>query len=825
MNPKDWIATHDEVSGRPSFLDELLVVSDSAHVPLDTQEAPSENWISTEVEEVPWISRPSVGDSFFSCIDPEKIDQGKQSTVPISSTPAQSNTRSVPGTTEILPWISATIEPVSTLQKTPKNPITPAQIMRIIGGLFFVALVFFGSFLAYIVFNPEQARFFISFGINPADIATLLVKLVNTIFGSLTAGLSILFMYFLFRWYITKWVPKKRVVYLLLSLMSGITLFSNIGFWAYLFNEIGASDFVRPSGGIIVYDNDLLLSDKFSKNAELGLPQLAALIWPVTLRYDLSSDARFVSKDIEIESFEIDCNGDGSIDHEGSSLNDDSIICIYDRRGSYQPRGTYIGKNTVTRDPEKKKMEFGIVKVAGVVDIKNTDTTVVFDATDLKNIWKLSWYTGDDFQTKVSSDLKFSAKIGEADQFVCLAMETNKEDVCKRVFSIASKADSPIVGAIKYEIDSENPMKYTFRVVDARSKSGWEIESYTWFLNDTDRFGKGDTVEKILTSYWNYKVSVELVDTSKNTIVITEKISIQKPLQLTKGSSDSTQLRVEDLEWNSLIRDAYDRELQAYKIGWFSVPTKMIFDASDVRVQNSWYELKEVEWKFNNDIKKGLRVEYEFIGEKRYVVDVSYAFEKIGGKESNTIVNERIIIEWKTPEIVPKMDISPIGQGDIDNLFAPVSITFDASASKVKTGTISQFIYDFGEWKEPSEWEAVKTYLYSIPGEYTVSLTVVKDDGSKSKVSRKLIVKNAPKKLSLAASISSGRVNKPVAFTTEWSIGEIATYEWDFGDGEKSSDANPNHTYSTVWKYTVQLNALYDDGVIRSEKLEFEVTE
>jgi hypothetical protein len=31
-------------------------------------------------------------------------------------------------------------------------------------------------------------------------------------------------------------------------------------------------------------------------------------------------------------------------------------------------------------------MEFGIVKVAGVVDIKNTDTTVVFDATDLKNI-------------------------------------------------------------------------------------------------------------------------------------------------------------------------------------------------------------------------------------------------------------------------------------------------------------------------------------------------------------------------------------------------------------------------------------------------------
>lgn len=83
-------------------------------------------------------------------------------------------------------------------------PITPGQIFQAIGALLFVALVFFGSFLAYIVFNPTQAKFFNTFGINTADVASLLSKLVNGIFGSLTFILSCVFVYFLFRTYLAK---------------------------------------------------------------------------------------------------------------------------------------------------------------------------------------------------------------------------------------------------------------------------------------------------------------------------------------------------------------------------------------------------------------------------------------------------------------------------------------------------------------------------------------------------------------------------------------------------------------------------------------------
>ncbi len=118
----------------------------------------------------------------------------------------------------------------------------------------------------------------------------------------------------------------------------GIILFSNIGFWAYLFGKIGSADFVRPSGGVIVYDNDLALSDAFRNQASVSERDLQSLIGPISLRYDLSSDARYATKSMEIASFTLDC-GDGITKHEGSSPESDkSLICTYTRKGSYTPK-------------------------------------------------------------------------------------------------------------------------------------------------------------------------------------------------------------------------------------------------------------------------------------------------------------------------------------------------------------------------------------------------------------------------------------------------------------------------------------------------------
>ncbi len=53
--------------------------------------------------------------------------------------------------------------------------MTAGTVFKLIGSLLLVAVIFFGTFLAYIVFNPGQAAFFVNiFGIIPSDIQNLL---------------------------------------------------------------------------------------------------------------------------------------------------------------------------------------------------------------------------------------------------------------------------------------------------------------------------------------------------------------------------------------------------------------------------------------------------------------------------------------------------------------------------------------------------------------------------------------------------------------------------------------------------------------------------
>lgn len=153
-------------------------------------------------------------------------------------------------------------------------------------------------------------------------------------------------------------------------------------------------------------------------------------------------------------------------------------------------------------------------------------------------------------------------------------------------------------------------------------------------------------------------------------------------------------------------------------------------------------------WKIDTEERKGLKIDVNFVEEKRYEVAVTYVFVK-PGTTNEVRVPEKIIIEGRTQEIVPSLQISSLGNDSLDGLFAEVDVKFDASASKVKTGKISQFIFDFGEGKPPSVGEAVKTYRYAIPGNYTIKLTVVKTDGGEQSISRTLVIKELPKKLEI----------------------------------------------------------------------------
>ncbi|MEA3522505.1 MAG: PKD domain-containing protein, partial [Campylobacterota bacterium] len=61
-----------------------------------------------------------------------------------------------------------------------------------------------------------------------------------------------------------------------------------------------------------------------------------------------------------------------------------------------------------------------------------------------------------------------------------------------------------------------------------------------------------------------------------------------------------------------------------------------------------------------------------------------------------------------------------------------------------------------------------------------------------------------------------GKVNEEISFYNE-SVGDGLTYEWDFGDGVRTStDPHPTHTYLDAGTYTVELHITDKDGLTDS---------
>lgn len=708
------------------------------------------------------------------------------------------------------------------VKKVVRPPMKAGEFMRIIGAILLVAFIFFGAFLAYIVFNPGQAQFFISFGINPGDIASLLQNLVSGIFGVITFVLSIGWIILLFRAILTKKeYKKKKTIAIILSIFTGIILFSTITLWAFLVQKINATDYQNPNGGVLIYDNEKLLSEKFKSSAQLN--NFDNLIGPLELKFDLKADANFISKSINIEDYAIDfdggkCRGTESSTVEGvNPQNDQSIICIFDNAKSFKPSGVYHGIDRLTHKSKSVAINFPVINIVGIVEIKGPknpkENNITYDASKLMNLGNIAWYTEKGGNVPVSTQPVYSLVLWVEEQVLCLSVFT--VDTCDKYFIVPSKSQASVSAKIIHERDPEDPLVYTFHLDNVRVKSG-EITGYKWVLDGTTVVSTDESFEYTFTDYRDAKIMVQITDSAGNIIEVNERINISHPLNLLKWSHAESLLKITDTTGKSLIDGAYDKSLKGYLISDInmSLPTIISFDATDVKVDNYGYDLTNVEWDFNNDgkfEKLGNKVEYELIEEKRYTVTVRYTFENKEKNEKWTLT-EKIFLEPK------KKSISLFLKVNQDSEYAPATIHVDGSASQPKEGTITKFMYDFWEGRWPIEGDAIQDYRYSFPGEYTITFTVVKSDGTREQTFKKIVLKDVPKRVVINMSISSPTAWNPLDFDTVGTIWQIESYKWDFGDWSVSTEPNPTHIYETAGKYTVKLSVVYADRTVRSSE-------
>ena len=147
------------------------------------------------------------------------------------------------------------------------------------------------------------------------------------------------------------------------------------------------------------------------------------------------------------------------------------------------------------------------------------------------------------------------------------------------------------------------------------------------------------------------------------------------------------------------------------------------------------------------------------------------------------------------------------GQGAPTAAFVAEPLTGNAPLTvhffDISSGEVANFSWDFGDGGVPSD-ERNPVHTFDNPGIFEVELTVRNDDGA-TKAIKEIIVENGD---TPTAAFTADRRRTGEEELDELvvnfrdlssSVGDnIIRMEWDFGDGTKSEDEDPRHTYAVT---------------------------
>jgi PKD repeat protein len=144
----------------------------------------------------------------------------------------------------------------------------------------------------------------------------------------------------------------------------------------------------------------------------------------------------------------------------------------------------------------------------------------------------------------------------------------------------------------------------------------------------------------------------------------------------------------------------------------------------------------------------------------------------------------------------------------------------NTSSAAAEAGTITGYLWDFGDGTTTTQQEPVKAY--GQPGVYTVKLTLTTQSGSETLVKRDYIVVGDPKPSpNFIATPREIYLGDRVQFSdlTTSNAGPVTSRLWNFGDGASSTALNPTHQYSKTGLFAVSLTVNTEFASATEEKL------
>ena len=145
----------------------------------------------------------------------------------------------------------------------------------------------------------------------------------------------------------------------------------------------------------------------------------------------------------------------------------------------------------------------------------------------------------------------------------------------------------------------------------------------------------------------------------------------------------------------------------------------------------------------------------------------------------------------------------------------PLAVSFDGSGSTDSDGTLTAYVWAFGDGNSATGTTA--SHIYTTAGVYIATLTVTDNQGATNTATKSITVNaNQPPNAVATANHLTGKEPLTVNFSGGSSTdpdGIIVSYLWNFGDGTSTSNlAAPGHVYATFGTYNAVLTVTDDNG-------------
>lgn len=523
---------------------------------------------------------------------------------------------------------------------------------------------------------------------------------------------------------------------------------------------------------------------------------------PITIKFD-ASHAPIDSGNVTILSYEWDFGKDEGkgtsqiVTHEYKKKGRYDVVLTITKRSKAtgdEMKDTY--SRTVTVENQALTADFSVDQQSGEAPLK-----VKFDASESEDpegkIATYEWdFDGDGkFEKEFENEIKPTytyEKIGTYEATLRITNLLGKFATAEKQIIVGISEEPEAVIEIEGTPTTfEKGVSYIFKGGGSTSPYG-DIVLYDWDFGDGTEKGTTKTVSHVFAKEGTYDVILKVTDDKDKTGETTMKVVVGKK----PGVPEAKMKTIPALAEGALALEG-------------EVPFKVDFDGSDSKDSDN--NIVEYEWDFDDDGKPdefGKKVSHSFTAVGTYTVRLTVVDSQ--ENYNSTTVGVKVLEQG----MKAVLKATPVN-GEV-----PLSVVFDASGSANPKGEISSYKWDFGDGTNPILGSAKISHKYTEIGEYKATVTVIGSDNAKETAEVNIVVRAIQVSACFDTNATSGKAPFTVIFDPGCSTGSITNYNWNFGDGETSTDVKPSHVFEKAGLYTVELEVLDNNSTVSTTTIE-----